>query len=94
MTPDGFVLTLRWRENALRWADVDRIDAGIHDCLSFDVLYFELFAGARRLLIEEFDDGFRQFENAILERWPQIREGWNALHNAPAQYHTLWQRRV
>ncbi len=95
LAPEGFVFTLRWRETAMRWADITRIDAGIRDCLLFDIAYVELFAGDRRVLVEELDDGFRQFEIELFEHWPQIRAPWDALLKAgprEAQVETLWRR--
>ncbi|MGB8365727.1 MAG: hypothetical protein ACLQUZ_10785 [Rhizomicrobium sp.] len=95
LTPDGFVFKLRWRETAMRWAEITRIDVGIRNCLTFDILHVVLFAGDTKVDIEELDDGFRQFENGLFEHWPQIRAGWDVmLKSAPheAHYETLWRR--
>ena len=95
LTPDGFMFTFRWRKTPMRWADVTRIDAGIRDCIAFELLHVVLFAGDVKVDIEELDDGFRQFEYALLERWPQIRPQWDALLKAGTrepQYETLWRR--
>lgn len=95
LTPDGFVFSALGRETAMKWSDIDRIDAGVRDCLTYDVLYFQIYAGKTTVYIEELDDGFRQFENAVLEHWPQIRAKWEELSRAEAfqaQHHTLWRR--
>lgn len=95
LTADGFVFMLKWRETPMRWADVTRIDAGIRVCIAFDVLHVVLFAGDTKVDIEELDDGFRQFENALFEHWPQIRARWDDLLKGSArltQYETLWRR--
>lgn len=95
LTTDGFIFSRRTREQPMKWAEVDRIDAGILDCITFDVLYFRLFAGTSTIYIEELDEGFRQFENAVFEHWPQIRDKWEELSRADlhqAQVHTLWRR--
>lgn len=92
---DGFVLTLRKRENRMRWTDVTRIDAGVRDYLSFDGLFILMWAGTAKIELDELDDGFRQFENALFERWPQIRSTWNKLlagNPHEPQYETLWRR--
>jgi hypothetical protein len=95
LAPDGFVFTLRWRGTTMRWTDITRIDAGVRNCLAFDVAYVVLFAGNASVLIEESDDGFRQFEYALFEHWPQIRARWDAILKAPSfevQHETLWRR--
>ena len=95
IVPDGFVFSWRKRERRVLWAEVSRIDAGIRDYLSFDGLYVVIFAGTKKLELDELDDGFRQFEAELFERWPQIREPWNKLLGAnphEPQYETLWQR--
>lgn len=92
---DGFVFTWKKRARRVRWDAIDRIDAGMRDFLNVDRLYVVIFAGALRLEIDELDDGFRQFENEILARWPQIRETWNKLLAADPhepQHETLWRR--
>ncbi len=95
LTAEGFIHARRGRETEMKWAEIDRIDAGLLDCLTFDIVYFRLFAGNRSIYVEELDDGFRQFENAICGRWPQVREKWEELSRADlhqAQVHTLWRR--
>lgn len=92
---DGFVFTFRRRETTIRWSEITRIDAGMRDYFSFDGLYVIVYAGAVKLELDELDDGFRQFESAVFERWPQTRERWNKLlATSPhqPQYETLWQR--
>jgi hypothetical protein len=95
LAPDGFLLTFRKRERRMRWADIDRIDAGIRDYFSFDGLYVVLFTAKTKLEIDELDDGFQPFENALFERWPQIRDDWNKLligNPREPQHATLWRR--
>jgi hypothetical protein len=95
LTQDGFVFTLNWRKTEMRWVDITQIDAGIRDCLTFEFIHAVMLAGDAKVDIEELDDGFRQFETALLERWPQIRSHWDALLKAgphQPQYETLWRR--
>jgi len=95
VTPDKLLLRLNNREAELRWADIDRIDAGMRDYLGFDGFYVVLFARTQKLELDELDDGFRQLEVALFERWPQIRARWNALLGSlphQPQHETLWQR--
>jgi hypothetical protein len=94
MTTDGFVFRTKQRRTEMRWEHVTRIDAGITNCLSFDVLYVQIFTRQATVYIEELDDGFRQFEFSIFERWPVVRAQWDALlKGAPheARHETLWQ---
>lgn len=95
MTDDGFVFTARRRETRVRWDDVMRIDAGVRDCLTFDVVYFQIHSRTATIYIEELDEGFRQFEHTVLARWPEIRGAWEELQKAElfaAQHRTLWRR--
>ena len=95
LTADGFVFTQRRKTVDVRWEEISRIDAGVRDHITFDTFYIVVFAGGRNLVIEELDDGFRQLEFAIHERWPQIRERWLQLLSVPlhqAHYETLWKR--
>ena len=94
MTTDGFLFRTKQRQTEMKWQEVTRIDAGITNCLNFDVLYVQVFTRQATVYIEELDDGFRQFEFAIVERWPVIRARWDellksALHEA--RHETLWQ---
>lgn len=91
----GFILTLRKREHRMRWAEVIRIDAGVRDYFTFDGLYVVLFGGNKRLEVDELDDGFRQFENALCDLWPGTKEKLNGLlarNPHEPQHETLWQR--
>jgi len=79
----------------MKWSDIDRIDAGMLDFLTADLLYVVIHAAARSVTIDETADGFRQLENAVFERWPQIKDGWAALYKGtPSQprCETLWRR--
>ncbi len=95
LSADGFVFTIRRRKTPIRWSDITRIDIGLRDCLTFDVFYVEIFTDAASVFVEELDDGFRQFEFSLFQRWPQIRPQWETLLKADAsraQHHTVWQR--
>ncbi|MGD0143060.1 MAG: hypothetical protein ABSC92_07865 [Rhizomicrobium sp.] len=95
LTPNGFVFSQQRKTVEIRWDQVSQIDAGVRDHITFDTFYIVLFAGGRKLVVEELDDGFRQLEFAIHERWPQIRERWLQLLSVPlhqAHYETLWKR--
>jgi hypothetical protein len=92
---DGFVFTFRKREDRMRWDEVTRIDAGMRDYLSFDALYVVMIAGKQEIEIDELDDGFRVFEQALFARWPEIRTAWNKLlasNPHEPQHLTLWRR--
>ena len=95
ITPDGLVFTRGRNSKRVCWEDVVRIDGGSRDSLSIDLFFVVIHAKDATMTIDEFDDGFRVLENAILERWPQVRERFVALQcGAPHQplYETLWQR--
>ena len=94
MTVDGFAFTIRRREHLVRWDEISRTDAGIRDYFTFDGLYLIIFA-ARTLELDELDDGFLQFENAIFARWPNIKDRVNRLlAGVPHEPHceTIWRR--
>lgn len=95
VTPDGLIFSRGRKSIRIRWDDVVRIDGGVRDSLSIDLFYVVILAGEVKAIIDELDDGFRVLENAILERWPLVRERVIALQcGAPHQpfYETLWQR--
>jgi hypothetical protein len=95
LTAEGFAFTQRRKTQEIRWDDISRIDAGVRDYVTFDTFYIVVFAGDRKLVIEELDDGFRQLEFAIHQRWPETRERWLQLLSVPlhqAHYETLWKR--
>lgn len=95
MTSDGFVVTLNRKSTTIRWEDISEIDAGVRDFLTYDTFYIVVFVGKARITIEEFDDGFRQLEFTMLERWPGIKERWQQLFSMPlhqAHYEVLWHR--
>lgn len=92
---DGFVYKVKGRERRMAWAELSRIDAGVRNYLSFDALFVVMIAGSVKIEIGELDDGFRQFETTLFERWPKIRDSWNRLLTAnphEPQYETLWRR--
>ena len=95
VTANGFVYS-RGRSSAdVSWDDISQIDAGVRDYVTFDSFYIVVLAREKRLVIEEVDDGFRQLEFAIHERWPETRERWLQLLSVPlhqAHYETLWKR--
>ena len=92
---DGFLVTRGRHKTDVRWDDVVQIDGGIRDTLSLDFLFVVFRTAGGRVMVDEFDDGFRTFESAVLERWPAIRESWVQLQCGPLhqpKYATLWQR--
>ncbi len=95
MTDEGFIFTRRKRATTVRWADVTQIDAGMRDYFTFDGLYVVVHRGNRKVELDELDDGFLQFEDTMIQRWPHIRESLNRLQAGKLhepQYETLWRR--
>jgi hypothetical protein len=95
VTANGFVYSQGRKSIEVPWDDISQIDAGVRDYVTFDTFYIVVFAREKKLVIEELDDGFRQLEFAIHERWPQTRERWLQLLSVPlhqAHYETLWKR--
>ena len=95
LVPDGFVYTRNTSSTGMKWSEIDRIDAGITDFLTTDLLYVVIHAAGQTVTIDETADGFRPLENALFEHWPQIREGWTALYKGPPSQprcETLWRR--
>jgi hypothetical protein len=95
VTANGFVYSQGRKSVDVPWGDISQIDAGVRDYFTFDSFYIVVFARENKLVIEELDDGFRQLEFAIHERWPQTRERWLQLLSVPlhqAHYETLWKR--
>jgi hypothetical protein len=84
LIPDGFVYTRRGKAARILWNDVVRIDAGVLDLLTSDLVYVVVHTNSETFTIEEIVDGFRQLENATFEHWPDIQESWTALYKAPA----------
>ncbi|MGH6877515.1 MAG: hypothetical protein ACREHV_09090 [Rhizomicrobium sp.] len=83
------------RATQMRWDDIVRIDCGTRDTLSMDLFFVVFRAAATKVTIDEFADGFRTLEHAVLQRWPLMRERWVALQCGPLhqpQLETLWQR--
>lgn len=95
LVPDGFEYTRNGRSVRILWNDIDRIDGGILDFLTTDLLYVVIHAGARSVAIFETVDGFRQLENGLFEHWPHIKDRWTELYKGPPSQprrETLWQR--
>jgi hypothetical protein len=93
ITSDGFIVVAKRRRTEMRWDQITRIDAGTRNCLSFDYMYVQMFTHQATVYIEELDDGFRQFEYTMFERWPPIRTQWNELLKAApyeTRHETLW----
>jgi hypothetical protein len=94
MEADGFVFRARQRHTEMKWDRVTRVDAGVRCCLSMDYLYVQMFTHQATVYIEELDDGFRQFEIALFERWPAMRARWDGLLKAAPHvqtHETLWR---
>ncbi|HUO91760.1 MAG TPA: hypothetical protein VMU22_02510 [Rhizomicrobium sp.] len=94
MTADGFVFRAKQRETEMKWNQITRIDGGVNNCLTFDVLYLQIFTRQATIYIEELDEGFRQFEFAVFERWPAIRPRWEELLKCglhELRRETLWR---
>ncbi|HEX9158973.1 MAG TPA: hypothetical protein VF835_01995 [Rhizomicrobium sp.] len=92
---DGFLVTRGRHKADVRWDEVVQIDGGIRDTLSLDFLFVVFRTAGSRVMVDEFDDGFRTFESTVFERWPTIRERWVQLQCGPLhqpKYETLWQR--
>lgn len=94
MTADGFIFAAKQRRTEMRWDQVTRIDAGIRNCISMDYMYVQMFTHQATVYIEELDDGFRQFEYTMFERWPVIRVRWEQMLKAAPhepKHETLWR---
>ena len=95
VTANGFIYSQGRKSIDVPWDDISQIDAGVRDYVTFDSFYIVVFAREKKLVIEELDDGFRQLEFAIHQRWPETRERWLQLLSVPlhqAHYETLWKR--
>jgi hypothetical protein len=95
VTPEGMAATVGRRKTEMRWNDIIRIDCGTRDTMSMDVFFVVLHTVSAKVTVDELADGFRVFEHAMFERWPQLRERWVALQCGPLhqpQFETLWQR--
>jgi hypothetical protein len=95
VTPEKVIATEKRRATEIRWNDITRIDCGTLDTISIDIFFVVLQTASAKITIDEFADGFRVFESAVFERWPQLREHWVAIQCGPLhqpQYVTLWQR--
>ncbi|HTW33331.1 MAG TPA: hypothetical protein VMD53_01845 [Rhizomicrobium sp.] len=94
IVPDGFVFRAKQRRTEMKWDQITRIDAGVRCCLTFDYLYVQMFTHQATVYIEELDDGFRQFEYSMFERWPAIRARWDELLKGALhvpKHETLWR---
>lgn len=91
---DGFVFRAKQRHTEMKWDQITRIDAGVRCCLTMDYLYVQMFTHQATVYIEELDDGFRQFELALFERWPAMRARWDELLKVTPhepKHETLWR---
>ena len=94
LIPDGFEFTRASRTVRILWREITRIDGGMRDYLTVDLFYAVIHTARVSVVVDELADGFRQFEQGIIEGWPQIRERWFALQAARLhypQFETLWQ---
>lgn len=95
LTQDGFRFTQKRCTIDIRWNDVVQIDCGTRDTISIDLFFVVFHTADAKVTIDEYDDGFHPLEQAVLARWPQIRERWIALQCGPLhqpQHETLWCR--
>lgn len=95
VTQEGLAATAGRRTKEMRWNDVVRIDCGTRDTVTMDVFFVVLHSASAKITVDELADGFRVFEHAMFEHWPQLRERWIALQCGPLhqpQFETLWQR--
>ena len=95
VTAEGVTSTVGRRAAGMLWNDIIRIDCGTRDTITMDVFFVVLHTASAKVTIDELADGFRVFEHAMFERWPQLRERWVALQCGPLhqpQYETLWRR--
>jgi hypothetical protein len=95
VTPQGLVVTNGRRETRIGWSDITRIDCGTRDTIAMDLFFVVLHTAAAKVTIDEYADGFRVFEFAMFDHWPQLRERWIALQCGPLhqpQFETLWRR--
>jgi hypothetical protein len=95
VTRDGFAVKNRRVRMDMRWEDVTQIDCGVRDHIALDLFFATFYAGTTKVTVDELDDGFRGFENAVFDHWPNLREPWIALQCGPLhhpQFQTLWRR--
>jgi hypothetical protein len=95
IVPEGLVVTRGNASTTIRWDDVVEIDGGVRDNLSIDLFFVVIHTKDAKATIDEFNDGFRALENAILERWPGVRDRFVALQCGNPQhplYEVLWRK--
>ena len=91
---DGFVFTRRRKPVSLRWEEVTEIAAGNLAIFSGEIFYAVISGGGLRLEIDEFVDGFNNFEAALFRHFPSVRARFTALQIEPAgddRLEVLWK---
>ena len=91
---DGFVFTRRRKPVSLKWDDVTEIAAGTLAIFSGEIFYAAISGGGLRLEIDEFVDGFNNFEAALFRHFPSVRTRFTALQIEPAggdRLEVLWK---
>lgn len=89
VTAEGFTFARRKGSDMLRWDDVTKISAGTHAMISGEVFFVLIAAKGVELEIDEFAEGFTGFEQALLERFPAIREPITALQTSASRHERL-----
>ncbi len=96
VTLRGFTRRFGRRSWSMAWDDTTQIDAGRKPTLGVEYFYAELFsANGVSILVDDLTIGFEQFQNAVFERWPEIKEAWVRVYTGSpdvAEHVTLWKR--
>lgn len=91
---EGFVFTCRGRSTAMKWQELTKLTAGTYAMMWSEVLFVRIAGTAGEVEFDEFVDGFRNFEAAMLKEFPTVRVPFLALQTNSSRddrLDLLWQ---
>jgi len=91
---EGFVLTRRHKPVSLKWDEVTEIAAGSLAIFSGEIFYTVVSGDGLRLEIDEFVEGFNNFEAALFRYFPSTRGRFTELQIEAAgddRLEVLWK---
>ncbi len=91
---EGFVFTRRGERAAIKWSEVTKLMAGTYAMMSGEVLFVRIEGASREVEIDEFVDGFSNFEAVMLKEFPTVRVPFMALQTTSSRddrIDLLWQ---
>lgn len=94
LSDDGFSQKVHFKTEHMAWNEVTEI-TGLWTCqITYDEDFLILRSGDKYISVGELDNGFAEFENQLLKKFPDFPENWRTIVEG-SQYdvrYDLWKR--